>query len=607
VREIKNESGEVIRREIPTIIKQEHPPSTTETSGNWAKARRRLLELHRVVDQELNALEQLRQVCLQLAQARRILVTDSLRHAKAVVDSDVAHQSVRALQAPLDQAAASHKLIKREVGTHLEVRPGWFARLFRTLKWTEWVKRHEPLLSAEREASAHAAAIKRKFDQAEDAAKSLLSASKAIATSLGETRQKIVSLTNVVDLQRKMLGDRIVDQAYFERGHRAWNLTSPWLPDSLHKKREELFIAAMAVYKAFIDASAQKILHNLSVLMSAMTAGSFPEESKRALLGDLWSTLFLVVPVVSTTFASVHRMLGDLPVGSIGWLLVDEAGQALPQAAVGALMRSKRAIVVGDPLQIPPVVSLPERLSAEVCAFFKVSTAKWTAPEASAQTVADAASRFRGAFHSDQGLRQVGVPLLVHRRCQEPMFGISNRIAYDSQMVHVPGARDSGNVGRALGSSAWLNHDGEASTKWCASEGEILVKLLIKIAKAGIVDPDVYVITPFRIVAEELRRRLERETKLFADLGVDQKEWIKNRVGTVHTFQGKEAETVIVVLGAPNAAQGGARNWATSTPNLLNVTVSRAKQNLYVVGSHSAWSSVGHGRELGRSLPITNV
>jgi AAA domain len=607
VREIKNESGDVIRREIPTIIKQERPPSTIEISGNWVKARRRLLERHSVVEQELKALEHLRHICLQLAQERKILVTDSVRHAKAVVDADVAHQSVRAIQAPLDQATTSHKLTMREVATHLEVRPGWLARLFRTLTWTDWVKRHESLLSAEREASAHAAAIKREFDQAEDAAKSLLNASKAIAASLGETRQKITNLTNVVDLQRKILGDRIVDQAYFERGHEAWNLTSPWLPDSLHKKREELFIAAMAVHKAFIDASAQKILHNLSVLMSAMTAGSFPEESKRGLLGDLWSTLFLVVPVVSTTFASVDRMLGDLPAGSIGWLLVDEAGQALPQAAVGALMRAKRAIVVGDPLQIPPVVSLPARLSAEVCAFFKVSADKWVAPEASAQTVADAASRFRGAFRSDQGFRQVGVPLLVHRRCQEPMFGISNRIAYDSQMVHAPGARDSGDVGRVLGSSAWLNHDGEASTKWCASEGEILVKLLIKVAKAGVVDPDIYVITPFRIVAEELRRRLEKETKLFDDLGVDQKEWIKNRVGTVHTFQGKEAETVIVVLGAPNAAQGGARNWATSIPNLLNVTVSRAKQNLYVVGSHSAWSSVGHGRELGRSLPIANV
>src|SRR3546814_8396760 len=112
-------------------------------------------------------------------------------------------------------------------------------------------------------------------------------------------------------------------------------------------------------------------------------------------------------------------MLGEMPSGSIGWLLIDEAGQALPQAAVGAIIRAKRSIVVGDPLQIPPVVTLPERLNSEICKFFKVAKATWAAPEASAQTLADRASRYQPAFRSDLGPRRVGVPLLVHRRCLE--------------------------------------------------------------------------------------------------------------------------------------------------------------------------------------------
>jgi len=48
----------------------------------------------------------------------------------------------------------------------------------------------------------------------------------------------------------------------------------------------------------------------------------------------------------------------------------------------------------------------------------------------------------------------------------------------------------------------------------------------------------------------------------------------------------------------------GARDWATSTPNILNVAVSRAKKNLYVIGSHTAWSQAGHARELSSALSV---
>ena len=47
---------------------------------------------------------------------------------------------------------------------------------------------------------------------------------------------------------------------------------------------------------------------------------------------------------------------------SLGWLLIDEAEQALPQAAVGAILLTRRAIVVGDPAQIEPVAVLPDTL-----------------------------------------------------------------------------------------------------------------------------------------------------------------------------------------------------------------------------------------------------
>src|SRR3546814_16629947 len=99
-----------------------------------------------------------------------------------------------------------------------------------------------------------------------------------------------------------------------------------------------------------------------------------------------------------------------------------------------------------------------------------------------------------------------------------------------------------------------------------------------------------------------MKRRLEREGALFAALRVKVDEWVDNRVGTIHTVQGREADTVILVLGAPNSSQNGARGWAANTPNILNVAVSRAKQHLYVVCSHGAWSGIRHAREVASSM-----
>lgn len=599
VREVKHpETGEVIERRTPAVILSEKPPTPQVVKIRWRSARDTLLRLKREIDVELKALEAVRQLCLKLTVMRdelfgkeSALKQSFSRLAAAQADKFKLETHLADMQATRDQS-------ERNVFDHLTLRPGFFSRLFHTRRWKDWSDAHAPLMQAALQARGAFSAAKQALEKANATFSALTADIRRLEGAVASLRQNVDEASRSVEQHRAELGDRVVDATFFAKGHEASNLAAPWLPDSLHRKREELFIAAVAVHRAFIDAAAQKVLHNLSILMDIFSGGPPQDDTKRKLLGELWSTLFMVVPVLSTTFASVERMLGDMPAGSIGWLLIDEAGQAPPQAAIGAVMRARRTVVVGDPLQIPPVVTLPERLNAEICRFFKIDKPLWAAPEASVQTLADRASAFQGVFRSDQEPRKVGIPLLVHRRCQEPMFGISNRIAYDGQMVHAPSARNPGTVGAAIGPSAWFDIDGEADSKWCPAEGEFVVRLLKQIAEAGAADPDLFIITPFRIVAQELRRRLERETALFAALKIDIRKWAEDRIGTVHTVQGREAESVMLVLGAPKASQNGARAWAAGSPNIFNVAVSRAKQNLYVIGSYGAWSGVGCAREL---------
>ena len=386
-----------------------------------------------------------------------------------------------------------------------------------------------------------------------------------------------------------------IDGSFFALNYQVRQTSSPWLDLETAKCRQDLFESAMNLHKAFIDGAAKQIRHNCALFVADYCMKTLGTDERDKLFGDLWSTFFLVVPVVSTTFASVANMLNGLGCNALGWLLIDEAGQALPQAVVGALLRCQRAVVVGDPLQIEPIVTLPETLTTKICEQFHVDHNIYNAPDSSAQTLADRATSYIGVFETNLGTREVGVPLLVHRRCSEPMFSISNAVAYENMMVQAKHPKQS-DIIEALGESNWISVCGSGLDKWCREEGETVLRLLKQMKTQGC-QPDVYLVTPFVDVQNNLRRLVD-SSGLLNSWTDDAQAWLTERIGTVHTVQGREAEAVIFVLGAPNASQTGARAWAGKSPNLLNVAVTRAKEAIYVVGNRTLWENAGVFKQL---------
>ncbi|WP_148639890.1 DEAD/DEAH box helicase [Streptomyces sp. Mg1] len=365
-------------------------------------------------------------------------------------------------------------------------------------------------------------------------------------------------------------------------------LGSPWSDEAWSTARSDLFLRALDLHRAFVAGAAKKVRGNLQVLMELMagTNGAVPDEE----VAHAWQTLFLLVPVVSTTFSSVGSMFARLGRESIGWVLVDEAGQATPQAAAGALWRARRAVLVGDPLQLEPVVTMPGALQRRLLRAYGVDE-HWLPSATSAQAVADRTNRYGTYLPApDTGDEHVwvGSPLRVHRRCEEPMFTVSNEVAYGGLMVHgtehkaFPDAERDG-----LLPSRWLATDDPSrpsDAPWGERDRRAFEFVLDHLRRQGVGVERVRVIAPFRALVAECQKICRGRDGWTSDL-------IEERCATVHRAQGKEADVVVLVLGG---GRPGARDWAARTPHLLNVAASRAKRRLYVIGERGLWAPLPH-------------
>jgi hypothetical protein len=355
-----------------------------------------------------------------------------------------------------------------------------------------------------------------------------------------------------------------------------------WTSDELQFQRGLLFLKAMVLHKLFLIGSAKEVESGLFDLKKRY---EFINDSPSK-VENAWNVLHLVLPVISTTFASFRSMYQTMPKDFIDYLYIDEAGQAVPQSAVGAIQRSRHVVVVGDPIQIEPVVTIDRNLIDSVRKAYNVPE-RLVNISASVQTLADNANRY-GYWKDYDGAKQwIGIPLWVHRRCLNPMFTVCNKIAYEEKMVLPKDVKSNENKGKT-GKMSWLNIDGKASHKqYVKKQGEAVINALKNewnsSLKNGHKEPNVFIISPFTEVKKEIKKAAEQELKVFENDDFNISDWIDNSIGTVHTFQGKEADKVYFVTGT-DETQDGAIKWSCQKPNLINVAVTRAKKEFIIVG-----------------------
>jgi len=186
------------------------------------------------------------------------------------------------------------------------------------------------------------------------------------------------------------------------------------------------------------------------------------------------------------------------------------------------------------------------------------------------------------------------------------MFSISNEVAYNNRMfckTHEP----EHDMWFMLNKSSWFDIDDKevgnkdhTVVKQIDLIGELLINAIKKTSKL----PDVYIITPFlsikRSLDKKLRHILQNYFPSMDNDGINR--WISENCGTIHTFQGKEANEVLLVLGCDKHQGFGAAKWVGNKPNIINVAVSRAKYRLGVIGHYNLWNEIPYVQLVCRKL-----
>ena len=396
---------------------------------------------------------------------------------------------------------------------------------------------------------------------------------------------KTVEIDTISNLEKRVheyeniKNDSKTEPLNMNQEYRNLQLSNPWFDEAYRIAQSKLFVMALRVRKQFLYENRKNV--KAAIIVWAQQDKYL---EKKTVIEAAWNWINMTIPVISSTFASFSRMCKNLSAETLGHLFIDEAGQALPQAAVGAIYRSRHVMVVGDPLQIKPVLTLDSNTLYMLAKHFGV-TEKYLSASASVQSLVDAASQY--GFYRKQDKAEdswIGIPLWVHRRCWYPMFTISNMISYDGFMVQ--GMEKYGKIG-------WFDIGGTAKNKYVEGQGEFLLHKLKEMIDRNPKISDkkekdmVYVITPFNNVAYQLSRQLRKIGFTRYD-----KQGKPTNIGTVHTFQGKEAPIVFFVLGADRQSSGAAR-WAVTEANIMNVAATRAKEEFYIIGDRKLYLGLG--------------
>jgi very-short-patch-repair endonuclease len=292
---------------------------------------------------------------------------------------------------------------------------------------------------------------------------------------------------------------------------------------------------------------------------------------------SLFPQVARLLPCWAVTSLSARGRLPFVP-ALFDLVVIDEASQCDIASALPVLFRARRAVVIGDPLQLRHVSTVGPQQDRMMLAAHGLAEgrAAWAYSVNSLFDLARSLCR-----HEDiVGLRE-------HHRSHRDIIAFSNRHFYrdglrvltDHEALNRPHEGPAvrwvdirGRVVRPSGGGALNPAEAEA----VAAE---VRKLVVEEEYGGAIG----VVTPFRAQANRIRTLIHRDRELARLLA--SRQFV---VDTVHGFQGDERD---VIFFSPVVSVGigdSAIRFLKGHGNLFNVAITRARSELVVVGDRVA-------------------
>ncbi len=301
------------------------------------------------------------------------------------------------------------------------------------------------------------------------------------------------------------------------------------------------------------------------------SAASFKSEQQR-----LFPSVSKFLPCWAVTSLSIRNRV-PFSSGFFDLVVIDEASQCDIASALPLLMRAKRAVIIGDPLQLRHVSNIDsstDRLLLDQKGL--MDSLEWAY---STQSLFDLAA----AIRDEDSM----VTLRDHHRSDSQIIEYSNQQFYDGQLrVATKHERliKPWNDGPAI---RWVDVKGTSirpsqGSVTCPQEAKGVIAELERLANQGY-KGTIGVVTPFAPQARMISDLIAQRDDLTAFL-----RGANSLVATAHSFQGDERDIIIMSIALQSGAPDSAIKFVSGQANLFNVAVTRARAALVVVGNRDA-------------------